>query len=110
MAQESASPDRKQLVCTIDEALQGTTISLQGRITGPAVQGRYNMRVRKIGSGGSSDITQGGEFRVEPGVDARLGRVGLGLEQGARYEAVLTLTVDSHTYTCEAFGPGPRPL
>lgn len=110
-AMAQATSDRGPLTCALEAQDGASGVTLYGRIAGwSAMAGRYRLEVRKIGTGGTSNIAQGGEFRVEPAASVTVGHVGLGLERGARYEAVLTLTVEGHTYTCEAFGPGPRPL
>lgn len=108
MAQATSTPP---LTCSVEAQDRDAAVTLFGRIaTRTAAAGRYQLEVRKIGAGGRSNIAQGGEFRSEPASTVTVGHVSIGLEQGARYEAVLTLTVEGQTYTCDAFGPGPRPL
>jgi hypothetical protein len=63
-------------------------------IGGVRTAGEYELVVVKSGIGGSSDITQGGEFEVEPGVEAILGEVALGRGEAASVEATLHIKVD----------------
>lgn len=72
--------------------------------SGVRTAGGYELVVIKSGVGGSSDITQGGEFEVEPGAEAILGEVALGDGEAASVEATLTVKVDGKP-VCEARFP-----
>ncbi len=54
-----------------------------------AVSGEYSLVVSTSGSGGSSDIRQGGPFDATPGERIALAASEVSMEQGARFKAVL---------------------
>lgn len=56
-----------------------------------AEHGDYSFVVTKSGGGGSSDISQGGEYALTPGAEAVLGSADLSMERGARWRAVFVL-------------------
>ncbi|AWN47393.1 hypothetical protein DK419_14595 [Methylobacterium terrae] len=103
--------DRSAVTCAITEERDGPVVTIRGWAeASAALAGRYRLRVRKTGAAGSSDIAQAGEFRAEPRRPVSVGQAGLGLEQGARYDAVLTLDVLGRTIECRSSGPAATPL
>lgn len=54
-----------------------------------AISGEYSLVITKSGSGGSSDISQGGPFDVSRGERVRLGSSEFSMERGATFRAVL---------------------
>lgn len=66
----------------------------------PAAAGSYTFRVASSGSGGRSNISQGGSFEIPSSGAMTLGRVALG--SGGSYDAVLTIEVAGASMTCEA--------
>lgn len=93
-------------LCGIEETRSGGQILLRGVALAEAgALARYRLRVVKAGSAGSSDISQGGEVRLEPGGRQHVGQVGISVEEGGRYDATLTLSVDGHSVECRASGP-----
>ena len=73
----------------------GTTLRLRGAFTGQAgVTGelRYQLTVEKQGASGRSTNRQGGTFAAPaPGVTDTLSRVQIGVQEGGRVEATLTV-------------------
>jgi hypothetical protein len=61
--------------------------------------GQYEFVLTKIDRGGSSDIQQGGEFRLNAGAQDVLGSSELSLDRGGRYRARLVLW-DSNGEIC----------
>lgn len=61
--------------------------------------GEYSLVVTKSGSGGSSDISQGGEFDAASG-ETSLGVAEIGLERGASFDAHLSVR-DAFGEECE---------
>jgi hypothetical protein len=72
---------------------------------GAEIAGEYEFIISKTGPGGSSDVSQGGEFEVGPGREALLGEVTLGSEGGS-VEAVLTVRTPDGA-SCESRFPRP---
>lgn len=62
------------------------------------ISGIYKLTVTSRSSGGSSDVTQGGDFSARPGDEVVLGT--LSINHGA-YTAKLTLETAAGTATCE---------
>ena len=101
-AKPGGSPD---LRCAVVQEGDGSRVALHGTVeSDEAGTGRYRLDVRKSGAAGTSNITQAGEFKVQPGVTAGLGQVSLSLEAGAGFDASLTVTVAEKTVTCRASG------
>jgi hypothetical protein len=63
-----------------------------------AATGTYALRLSGGGSGGSSNISQGGPFAVEPGAPVTVGNMVIGA--GGRYDAVLEIAADGTKITC----------
>lgn len=78
--------------------LEGVTFSKQ------PLAGTYQFEVRKVGRAGTSNSAQSGVFETRRGEEV-IGRVDLGLERGASYEAELYLRWDGGETSCSAHGP-----
>lgn len=59
------------------------------------VDGEYDLRIIKSGSGGSAEISQGGPLILEAGMAATLGENEISIERGSHVRAVLTLSDDT---------------
>lgn len=59
-----------------------------------AVSGEYSLTITKSGSGGSSDISQGGPFDAARGERVALSASEFSMERGARFKAVLKVRAD----------------
>lgn len=57
-----------------------------------AVEGEYQLTVSKSGTGGTSDVSQGGAFAIKAQSASVLGSTEFGLEPGARLKARLILS------------------
>ena len=87
--------------CEIKIVEFGAGVQLQGVVTANrAVQGAYQMQVRKSGAGSRSNISQGGDFDARPNVPAKLGIVQLGGDGGS-YRATLKVMWDGEEIECE---------
>lgn len=86
--------------CEIQADTAGSMITLQGMVQADeAASGTYRFKVESTGSGGNSDIKQGGSFAVGPDRPATLGRVMLG-GGGVVYDASLDVTSNGATVSC----------
>jgi hypothetical protein len=86
--------------CEIQVKEYGSSVALEGVVFArSAAVGSYRLRVSKTGGGGSSDISQSGEFSAGPGEPSTLGSVTLGGDGGS-YVARLTVTWDGGSIEC----------
>lgn len=95
-AQAADSPVR----CEIEVKDFGSGVQLQGVIFSQQNgSGEYQLRVRKTGGGGSSNINQAGEFSVKANAPARLGVIQLGGDGGS-YDAQLKVFWNGEEIVC----------
>jgi hypothetical protein len=86
--------------CEIQVKERGNSVALEGVVFAKtAVDGSYQLRVSKSGGGGSSNISQSGDFSAGPGVPSTLGTVTLGGDGGS-YVARLTVMWDGGSIDC----------
>jgi hypothetical protein len=86
--------------CEIAVKKRGGGVELAGVVHASApVQGSYVLTVTKSGSGGSSDISQSGDFSAGPGKPGYLGNVMIGGDGGS-YVAKLRVTGDGGSSQC----------
>jgi hypothetical protein len=91
--------------CEIRSSKSSGAILLEAVATGRSrTTGEYEFVISKSGGGGTSDITQGGEFEIGPKEEAILGEVAVGSAEGAFVRARLTLR-DGGKILCEAQFP-----
>jgi hypothetical protein len=91
--------------CEIRSSKSSGGLLLEAVATGRSrTTGEYEFVISKSGGGGTSDITQGGEFEIGPKEEAILGEVAVGSAEGAFVRARLTLT-DGGKVLCEAQFP-----
>lgn len=85
--------------CEIVTSTSGGMIVLESVVHADrAASGTYDFTVAAAGSGGSSDISQGGEFFASAGETVSLGQVSLGA--GSAYDAELEISFDGETERC----------
>ena len=88
-----ANRSTEELSCEIRSKTVSGVLQLDAVASaGAQVSGEYEFVISKAGASGSSDVTQGGEFAIEPGEPALLGEVALGADEGGSVRAVLTVT------------------
>lgn len=99
-AATAAAHGARSAECTIDVARtrEGLRFDALARSRAPA-SGEYELVITKTDRGGSSDIVQGGGFRLGAGDESLLGSSELSLERGGRYRARLVLW-DGHGEVC----------
>lgn len=91
--------------CEIRSSKTSGGILLEAVATGQAkATGEYEFVISKSGGGGTSDITQGGEFEIGPKEEAILGEVAIGSGEGISVRARLTLT-EKGKLLCQAQVP-----
>ncbi len=84
--------DAERAECTIDvtRTRHGVRFDALARSFEPA-SGEYEFVLTKDDRGGSSDIVQGGVYRLSAGDESMLGSSELSVERGGRYRARLVL-------------------
>lgn len=93
-----ATGNGSSIRCEIEARSSGGMLVLEGVVhAGRPITGSYEFRVSGGGSGGSSNISQGGDFTAGPDGTARLGQVSLG---GGRYDADLAVTANGVAVKC----------
>lgn len=96
----AAQPLDNTGLCEISATPSGGMVRLDALVhASKPVVGSYNLRVEKTGGGGSSTISQGGDFDAKAGQTATLSSVSLG-SRGARYNATLDVTIGGKTVSC----------
>lgn len=94
-----------EVECKIRTTTTASGVELEGVVaSGTPISGTYEFDVRKAGSAGTSNSAQSGDFDMQSGEEV-IGQVGLGLEQGASYEAKLVVQWPGGETTCVASGP-----
>jgi hypothetical protein len=103
-ASEHAAPAKAEagpIRCEIQVKHEGGGVQLEGVVfASDAIAGSYRMQVRKTSAGGSSNVSQGGDFSAGPDAPARVGLVTLGGDDGA-YSAKLKVTWTGGSVECE---------
>jgi hypothetical protein len=93
--------------CEIRVERQGNVVTLEGLVHADApLAGSYRLQVSQGGSGGSSRISQGGDFEAAPGEPASLGTVSLA--SGGAYRASLEVRWQGGVTDCSTGTPGKR--
>ena len=91
------------LSCEIRSSPSGSGLLLEAVATGSRdATGEYEFVVAKSGGGGSSNVTQGGDFEVSAGEVTILGEVTLGPGEGSSVKAVLKLIGPGGETLCES--------
>lgn len=88
------------LKCEIAVKKRGSSVELEGIVYAQSkVQGSYSLTVTKSGGGGSSDISQNGDFSAGPGSPGSIGNVMIGGD-GGNFVAKLRVTADGASAQC----------
>jgi|FEC22Drversion2_1045045.scaffolds.fasta_scaffold00041_114 hypothetical protein len=97
---DPAAATSQPLSCEIRETSINGMVALEAIVRADApVSGSYSFKVVSTGGGGRSNISQGGEFQVGPGVPATLGTVTLG-QRGVTFNAQLEVTSGGKRISC----------
>ncbi|MCV0397520.1 MAG: hypothetical protein K5872_20105 [Rhizobiaceae bacterium] len=93
----TSTPSNGLVRCEIVATKSGGMTRLEGVIHADrAAAGTSDFRVSGGGSGGSTNIRQGGDFDLAAGESTTLGSVSL----GGSYDATLEVTVNGETFSC----------
>lgn len=87
------------LRCDIQISEHGNAISLEAIVASSAsAEGTYRLQVSGTGGGGSTDVSQGGEFALTPGSRSAVGNVTVA--GSSRYVARLTVSSNAGSTQC----------
>lgn len=96
MANSSASA----VQCGIAASSERGMLALEGTVLSPtALSGEYRFAVRSSGSGGSSNVSQGGYFTAPANQATPLGKVLI--NAGSSYDVVFDITADGTSLECD---------
>ena len=95
----TAAATQGPLSCEIVKSAAGGSVVLAAVVhADAALSGSYTFHVTSGGSGGSSNISQGGPFAADASAPVTLGTVMLGV--GASYNATLTASANGASVAC----------
>lgn len=85
--------------CGVTSKTQGGMLALEGTLVSPtALAGEYRFALKSSGGGGSTNISQGGQFSAAPNAEISLGQVMV--NAGAHVNVDFTVTANGKTYDC----------
>lgn len=97
--------DVGELACAIDHTMSGGVTEIRGAVTSSTGgTATYRLIVRKSGTAGTSNLSQGGKVVLEPNARVGLGAINLSVEAGARYEAHLSVELGEKRKECHISG------
>ncbi len=86
--------------CAVQFDQDGRQLAITARARATRdLQADYDLRIRRRGSGGASDIRQDGAVALHADAPVVLGRASLSAARDA-VDVTLTVTADGHTRTC----------
>lgn len=86
--------------CGVNSTTQNGMLMLEGALqTDVAVNGSYQFRLQSSGSGGSTNISQGGNFSASAHDTVSLGKVMI--NAGSRYDLVFEVTANGKKLDCD---------
>lgn len=86
--------------CGVTSTTQNGMLMLEGAVhTDVAVNGSYQFRLQSSGSGGNTNISQGGNFAIGANEIATLGKVMV--NAGSRYDLVFEVTANGKKLDCD---------
>ncbi len=98
-AAQAGSDPASAVRCEIKASRSGSAVTLEGMVFAKrAVEGSYNLSVKKSGGAGQSDIKQSGAFNASAGTPTSVGTVTLGGE--GTYSATLRIAAEGNTSEC----------
>ncbi len=85
--------------CGVATKTQGGMLAIEGTLVSPtALSGEYRFALKSAGGGGSSNISQGGQFSAAPNAEISLGQVMV--NAGSNVSVDFTVTANGKTFDC----------
>ncbi len=86
--------------CGVVTSAQNGMLLIQGAVLSPvALDGSYQFSVQSSGGGGSSNVSQGGQFSAPANQETALGQVMI--NAGSNYKVVLDVTANGQKLDCD---------
>lgn len=100
----TASASGSDITCGFATTTDRGMTAIEGTLLSPvALTGEYRFALKSTGNGGSTNISQGGQFSAAPGTQITLGRVTL--NAGASVAVDFTVTANGKTLDCSSALP-----
>lgn len=104
IAGANADQQTGPIQCGIEAKTDGGMVGFRGLVQASSdISGSYSFRVASSGNGGSSDISQGGNFSARAGDELHLGKVML--SNGGQYDVDFEVTANGQAYDCNGSAP-----
>ena len=85
--------------CGVMTKTQGGMLAIEGTLVSPtALNGEYRFALKSAGGGGSTNISQGGQFSAAPNAEISLGQVMV--NAGSNVSVDFTVTANGKTFDC----------
>ena len=85
--------------CGVATKTDGGMMAIEGTLLSPtALVGEYRFALKSNGGGGSTNISQGGQFSAAPNAEVSLGQVMI--NAGANISVDFTVTANGKTFDC----------
>lgn len=95
-----ANSPQHTIQCGVTTSTSRGMLTIEGQILSPkALSGSYSLGVQSRSNGGSSNLSQGGNFTATANQASTIGTVMINAD--ARYTADFSITVDGKTQTCD---------
>jgi len=91
--------DNGGLACGVSTQNAHNMLTLEGVVQSPeAISGEYRFALKSSGAGGSSNISQGGQFSAQAGESVSLGK--MTINAGANTNIDFSITTGGQKYDC----------
>ena len=85
--------------CGVVSKTQNGMMAIEGTLVSPtSLVGEYRFALKSSGNGGSTNISQGGQFSAAPNAEVSLGQVMV--NAGSNVSVDFTITANGKTYDC----------
>jgi hypothetical protein len=85
--------------CGVVSKAEGGMLAIEGTLVSPtALVGEYRFALKSAGGGGSTNISQGGQFSAAPNAEISLGQVMI--NAGSNVSVDFTVTANGKTFDC----------
>ena len=101
LAASAATTSPSGVACHIEVTRNGNILSLEGIASADrSIAGNYTLNVERSGSGGVSNISQGGAFSATPRRPEALGSAAINLYPAGQFSARMTLSWSDGETSC----------
>lgn len=98
-ANANSSSTSNGIACGVSTATEGRMMVVEGVVQSPeAISGDYRFTLKSSGNGGSTNISQGGQFSTTANMPASLGKAMI--NAGSRIDVDFSITSGGQKYDC----------